>query len=273
MRLILTLIVIYVSLSITMAQTALPDLKINIKDFDKVKTKYPYLEEIANSSGRPYEFRLVPGDIVALEVEIENIGQAPSGRYVIEVRLGNTLNGKTEYELFRQDFTSLDPGDDTRFRKEITIKTKAGDFSYKASIINLEKEDYNKYNNIEETGSMLIWNQKSVESYLLPDLNVKLSSPDPERHIQRTVKLQTTVTNLGKSTSVPTKMVLKCKDKKTKTENVPALKPGESFVHEFQHKWPTTGTKNCEITLDPQNVVKEKNEKNNKDNIKVYIKL
>ncbi len=255
------------------AQTALPDLKINCKDFDKVLTKYPYLEEIANNSGRPYEFRLVPGDIVRLEVEIENIGQAPSGYFTVEVKLGNTINGKTEYETFQQNFSSLNPGKNVYFKQDIPIKTQVGDFSYKARITRMDKDDFNMNNNSDETGSMLVWSRRTVESFLLPDLKVTLTSPDNDRHIQRTVKLLATVTNSGKSTSVPTTMVLKCKDKKTKTENIPALKPGESFSHEFQHKWPTTGTKNCEITVDPQNKVKEKDEWNNNAAMKVYIKL
>ena len=270
--LLLFIVAFLVNLSV-FSQDALPDLKINIKDFDKVQTKYPYIDEIPNNNGHPYEFRLVPGDIVRLEVEIENVGQATSGKFTLEVQLGNTINGKTEYQIFKQNFASLDPGKDILFKQDVPIKTKEGDFSYKANITWMEKEDYNTNNNIETTGSMLVWRSSSVESYLRPELSVTLTSPDNNRHIQRTVKLVATVTNSGKASSAPTTMVLKCKDKKTKTQNVPALKPGESFAHEFQHKWPTVGTKNCEINVDPQNIVKEKDEWNNKADMKVYIKL
>jgi subtilase family serine protease len=69
-----------------------------------------------------------------------------------------------------------------------------------------------------------------------------------------------------------TELLLQCKEKENKVQVVPGLKPGESFRHEFQHKWYTLGTKKCTARVDFRNKIDERDESNNQAELSVHIK-
>ncbi len=261
------------------AQPAQPDLTLTLGVPEVVKSKYNTLDEIPMQNGT--KRRLVEGDIVYFPVEIKNVGQAASGKFTVELRADRTdydlqrnNSGKShKIQTFKQTFNSIAPGQNVVYKPEAVIDCKNGEYSNSARITYMEKEDWNNGNNSDASGTYLVWSRKWADDYVKPDLEVKISSPDASRHIQRTVKMMVEVRNTGKSNARPTTVDLKCKGKNTKTKRVPALKPNETFRCEFQHKWSTVGTRTCTAIADPKNVVKEKNEENNSADLRVRIKL
>lgn len=211
------------------AQPARPDLKVKIGPVTFISTKYPPYYQ-----GHGDTYRLVPGDVVDINVEVSNNGQAPSGPFTLEVVLDTITAAR--YRVFHKKYADLKPGEKDVFYPRVKIETPDGDIRCQAGIVAMGKDDWNPSDNSQSYGTILYWNRGLVAEYLRPDLEIKLTSPDDSRHLARTVRLLAVVTNRGNAASPATEIVLKCKEKDTKKHAVPPLKPGASFRHEFQHK-------------------------------------
>jgi hypothetical protein len=250
------------------AQEALPDLALSPVKVTAVKSKYSYDRDAGKGL-----FCLIPGDEVTFGFGIKNKGQTSSGNFAVEVILYSDGKPTQVYKRYRKDFGVLSPGLEFRFEDKVAIKSVSGDLSCVAQVIDMEKADWNYDNNHTDSGgSFIIWKKEYVADYLRPDLAVQISSPDASRRLRRTVRLDVKVTNKGNRTSIPSLIRLKCKDKKTKEKSVPSLKPGESFSHQFQHKWSLLGKKTCTATVDPDDKISELDGRNNKASMKVTIK-
>ena len=250
------------------AQPALPDLKVKLSSVSFQSTKYNWY------TGTSDQYRLVPGDVVTIPVEVSNNGQASSGPFTLEISLdiytGNRLTER--YKVFTKKFADLKPGERSSFDQKIKIETPDGDIRCRVAVVAMEKDDWNDSDNSQSFGTIIYWDRKFVADYLRPDLEIKLTSPDASRHLTKTVRLEAVVTNKGNVASPATEIVLQCKEKDTKKHAVPPLKPGASFSHEFQHKWYTLGTKKCTARVDSSKAIDELDEWNNEAEESVYIK-
>jgi len=223
----------------TFAQSALPDLKVELKPIGFKKTRVPIYIDQSNN------FRLSPGDVVTISVEISNNGQAASGPFTLEVVLDDYFENPARSKTFSKNFADLKPGERASFEQDLLIDIPEGAYNAKIHIVTMVKDDWNTSDNYVPPGTILYWQKKFVDDYLRPDLVVELTSPDFSRHLTLPVRLLAVVTNKGHAVSPATDLVLECKGKDVKKKVVPPLKPGESFKHEFQHKWYSLGSKKC----------------------------
>jgi hypothetical protein len=266
-KLTLTILIIGLARSV-LAQTPLPDLKVEPLPASFKSTRWPpHVENQDNV------FRLAPGDVVTISVEVSNNGQAASGPFTLTVDLSDNMAGTTvRHRVFKKSFANLNPGQRDRLSQDINIESRDGFIRCSAGIFAMEKDDRNVKDNSGNFGTTVAWNSKVVSEYLHPDLEIKLTSPDASRRLTRTVRLLAVVTNKGAVASPMTELLLQCKEKENKVQLVPALKPGESFRHEFQHKWYTLGTKKCTARVDFRNQIDERDESNNQAELSVHIK-
>ena len=249
------------------AQTALPDLKVALRPLSFKSTKYPWLID------ESLRYRLSPGDIATISVEVSNNGQAASGPFTLEIALDSATTVVTErYKVFTRKFADMKPGERTTVEQDYQIETPDGDIRCKVGIEDMRMQDWNTSDNHESPGTILWWRKEFVTSYLRPDLTIELTTPDPSRPLTRPVRLPVVVTNKGHKASRATQIVLQCKEKDTKKLDVPALKAGGSFSHEFQHKWFSLGTKKCTARVDVSQAIDELDESNNDAETTVYIK-
>lgn len=253
------------------AELALPDLKVKLLPLSFPSTKYPPYADVGSHD----TYRLVPGDVVTISVEVSNNGQAAAGPFTLEISLDSYTekNGlKDRYRVFPRKFADLKPGEKAVFSQDIKIETADGDIRCRAYIVAMEKDDWNDSDNGQSFGTIIYWNKKFVADYLRPDLEIKLTSPDSTRPLTRTVRLEAVVTNKGNAESPATEIVLRCKEKDKKKRAVPPLKPGASFRHEFQHKWYTLGSKKCTAEVNPSQAFDELNTLSNSEELFIYIK-
>lgn len=268
----LTLIALIALTGTGFTQTArLPDLKVVLLPMTFAHTKYPWFVEHGD------QYRLSPGDVAIIAVQVSNNGKTASGPFTVEIALdkqagpalGDVLR---RFKVFTKRFADMKPGEKDVFFQDFQIDTPDGDVRCELSILSMQGPDRNDNDNVQHCGTILYWQQKYVSDYLRPDLIVELSSPDSTRHLTLPVRLVAKVTNKGHAQSRATDLVLKCKEKKDKTVGVPPLKPGESFSHTFEHKWYTLGTKNCRVTVNASGRVNDKDDLNNSAEMTVYIK-
>ena len=165
----------------------------------------------------------------------------------------------------------MKPGERTSVYQDYTIEAPRGDIRCRVGIEGMATEDWNPNDNSESPGTILYWQEQFVTSYLRPDLTIEFTSPQPSRPLTRPVRLPVVVTNKGHKASRATQIVLQCKEKDTKKLDVPALRAGDSFRHEFQHKWFSLGKKKCTARVDVSQAIDELDEFNNDAETTVYI--
>jgi len=272
MKIFLRLIALVALAGPGITQTAsLPDLKVELRPMEFKQTKYPWFVDHSEI------YRLSPGDIATIVVAVSNNGQAASGPFTVEIALDKQTGpslGEVEkrYKVFTKRFADLKPGERTNLYQDFKIETPDGDIRCELSIISMQGRDRNDNDNVQHCGTILYWQRKFVSDYLRPDLSVELSSPDDTRHLTLPVRLVAKVTNKGHAQSLSTELTLKCKEKNDKTVTVPPLKPGESFIHAFEHRWYTLGSKNCRAWVHASGQIDDKNIQNNSAEMTVYIK-
>jgi hypothetical protein len=188
--------------------------------------------------------------------KITNKGQAASGKFILQIFL-RLIDPEGDATKFEKTIMNLGPGESVSHSISYKVTLRNGMLNCKADILMLEKEDWNSNDNNFPDQSVIVWNQQFLKEYLLPDFEVKLSSPDLTRPPTTTVKLLVEVTNRGNSVSPATEIRLVCKEKEVKKKPVPVLKPGETFRHEFQHKWYTLGSKKCKASVNSDNKIPE----------------
>ncbi|MCJ7485735.1 MAG: hypothetical protein MUQ25_06155 [Candidatus Aminicenantes bacterium] len=253
------------------AQTALPDLKVVLGPMTFKYTKYPW--SVAPQSS---QYRLSPGDIATIAVKVSNNGRVASGPFTVEIALN--IREKPSLEDFKKDkvftrkFADLKPGVNETYFQDFEIEAPDGDVRCELRVISMAKDDGNNSDNVQHCGTILFWQKGFVSEYLRPDLVVELTSPNSTRRLTLPIRILAVVTNRGNATSRSTDLILECKERDTKKLVVPPLKPGESFKHEFQHKWYTLGQKRCVAKVNSSKRTSELNDLNNSSELIVDIK-
>ncbi len=250
------LFAVFIAVGPAYAAEALPDLVV-----DSVKWEY-------QSGHGTYKGKVHPDDNIIVKVVVRNIGQAAAGPFRVQLEIRWVENQRIKSSRYLKDVSSLAP----RASKTVVFEKKRvifGEYMFTARADYKNKvNEYNEANNEKIGSNMPVTDPPAKKA----DLVVSLYSPDASRHIGRKVLLRGKVENHGKGTSSPCKLRLKCKGKKTKTANVPALRYGQSYKFEFKHRWSVRGKKKCEAFVDSGQKVNETNENNNKATTWITIK-
>jgi len=103
-----------------------------------------------------------------------------------------------------------------------------------------------------------------VADDIKPDLIVKEVLTTYTCRLGSTQSVWGKVKNIGKSTSPPVTLHIKCSPKeKTRTKTIPSLRPGHEASFSFGFEYHTLGTKRGIVWIDKDNLVDEINEENN----------